>query len=127
MLNKIILMGRLVKDPELRYTDSNTPVCSFTIACERDFPGPDGEKKADFIDVVAWRHDAEHINKYYAKGSMIAVDGRLQIRDWEDKQGNKRRNAEVVIDRAYFGERKVAASPNDGFEDVTSEERELPF
>jgi len=107
MLNHITLMGRLTRDPELRYTQSNTPVASFTLAVDRDFGGRDGaEKQTDFIDIVAWRQTAEFVSKYFTKGSMVVVSGRLQIRDWQDKEGNKRRNAEVVAENVYFGEGK---------------------
>ena len=103
MLNNIILYGRLVKDPALRQTQSNTPVCAFTIACERDSK----EKQTDFIDCVAWRHTGEFIAKNFVKGNAILVNGRLQLRDWTDKDGNKRRSAEVAVDRAWFCERKA--------------------
>ena len=104
MLNKIVIMGRLTRDPEMRQTGSGTPVTSFSLAVERDYSGRDGgEKQTDFIDVVAWRHTAEFVDKYFAKGDMAAVSGRLQIRDWTDKDGNKRRSAEVVADSVYFG------------------------
>lgn len=107
MLNEIILMGRLTRDPELRYTASNTPVASFSLAVDRDFkPKEGGEKETDFIDCVAWRQTGEFVSKYFQKGSMAAVKGRLQIRDWQDKDGNKRRSAEVVADNVYFGESK---------------------
>ena len=107
MLNHIDLMGRLVRDPELRYTQSQLPVVSFRIAVDRDFGGRDGsERPTDFIDVVAWRSTAEFVSKYFTKGSMAVVSGRLQIRDWTDREGNKRRSAEVVADNVYFGESK---------------------
>lgn len=107
MLNHITIMGRLVRDPELRYTQNQTPVASFTVAVDRDFSGRDGgEKQTDFIDCTAWRGTAEFVNKYFAKGSMAVVSGRLQMRDWTDKDGNKRRNAEVVAENIYFGESK---------------------
>ena len=107
MLNHITLMGRLARDPELRYTQSQTPVASFTLAVDRDFGGRDGgEKQTDFIDCVAWRQTAEFVSKYFQKGSMAVVSGRLQIRDWTDRDGGKRRNAEVVVDNIYFGESK---------------------
>ena len=107
MLNRIIIMGRLVRDPELRTTQSGTPVTSFTLAVDRDFKSRDsGEKSTDFIDVVAWRQTAEFVCKYFAKGRMAVVSGRLQIRSWTDKDGNKRRSAEVVADNVYFGESK---------------------
>ena len=104
MLNHIVLMGRLTRDPELRYTQSQIPVASFSLAVDRDFGGRDGgERQTDFIDIVAWRSTAEFVSKYFTKGSMAVVSGRLQIRDWTDKDGNKRRSAEVVADSVYFG------------------------
>ena len=106
MLNKIILMGRLTRDPELRRTQSGTAVTSFSIACDRDFKSQSGEKETDFIDVVAWRNTAEFVTKYFTKGRMAIVEGRLQIRDWTDKDGGKRRSAEVVADNVYFGDSK---------------------
>ena len=107
MLNHIVIMGRLTRDPELRYTQSQTPVASFSLAVDRDFGGRDGgEKQTDFIDCVAWRQTAEFVNKYFTKGSMAVVSGRLQIRDWTDRDGGKRRSAEVVVDNIYFGESK---------------------
>lgn len=107
MLNHIVLMGRLTRDPELRYTQSQIPVASFTLAVDRDFGGRDGgEKQTDFIDIVAWRSTAEFVSKYFTKGSMAAVSGRLQIRAWTDREGGKRRSAEVVADNVYFGESK---------------------
>ena len=105
MLNHITIMGRLTRDPELRYTQSQTPVASFTLAVDRDFGSRDGgEKQTDFIDCVAWRQTAEFVSKYFTKGSMAGVSGRLQIRDWTDRDGGKRRSAEVVVDNMYFGE-----------------------
>ena len=105
MLNHITLMGRLVRDPELRRTGSGIAVASFRIAVDRDFaPKDGGERKADFIDCVAWRQTGEFISKYFTKGRMIVVSGRLQIRSWTDKDGNKRRTAEVVADNCYFGD-----------------------
>lgn len=104
MLNKIILMGRLTRDPELRRTGSGTAVTSFALAVDRDFKGAGGEKETDFIDVVAWRNAAEFVSKYFTKGRMAVVEGRLQIRDWKDKGGNNRRSAEVVADNVYFGD-----------------------
>lgn len=119
MLNKIIVMGRLTRDPELRKA-GETPVCSFSIACDRDFKSRDGEKETDFIDVVAWRKTAENVCKYFTKGRMAIAVGRLQLRDWTDKEGNKRRTAEVVADTVYFGDSKpkdggVAQSSDDDF------------
>ena len=106
MLNKIILMGRLTRDPELRRTGSGTAVTSFSLAVDRDFKSQSGEKETDFIDVVAWRSTAEFVSKYFTKGRMAVVEGRLQIRDWTDRDGGKRRSAEVVADNVYFGDSK---------------------
>ena len=107
MLNHITIMGRLTCDPELRRTGSGIAVASFTVAVDRDFGGRDGgEKETDFIDCVAWRQTGEFVSKYFTKGRMIVVSGRLQIRSWTDKDGNKRRTAEVVADNCYFGDSK---------------------
>ncbi|WP_312611435.1 single-stranded DNA-binding protein [Oscillibacter sp.] len=106
MLNKFIGMGRLTRDPELRRTGSGTAVTSFTLAVDRDFKGQNGEKEVDFIDTVAWRNTAEFVSKYFTKGRMAVVEGRLQIRDWTDKEGNKHRSAEIVADNVYFGDSK---------------------
>ena len=108
MLNKIIVMGRLTHDPELRRTGSGTPVCSFSIACDRDFKSQSGEKETDFFDVVAWRTTGEFVSKYFTKGRMAVVEGRLQIREWQDKEGNKRRSAEINADNVYFGDSRPA-------------------
>ncbi len=108
MLNKIIVMGRLTHDPELRRTGSGTPVCSFSIACDRDFKSQSGEKETDFFDVVAWRTTGEFVSKYFTKGRMVVVEGRLQIREWQDKEGNKRRSAEINADNVYFGDSRPA-------------------
>ena len=118
MLNKIIIMGRLTRDPELRRTGSGTAVTSFSLAVDRDFKSQSGEKETDFIDVVAWRSTAEFVSKYFTKGRMAVVEGRLQIRDWKDKEGNNRRSAEVVADNVYFGDSKrdaeAGAAPSYG-------------
>ncbi len=107
MLNHIVIMGRLTRDPELRRTTSGIAVASFTLAVDRDFGSRDGgERETDFIDCVAWRQTGEFVSKYFAKGRMAVVSGRLQIRNWTDKEGNKRRSAEVVADNVYFGEGK---------------------
>ena len=143
MLNKIILMGRLTKNPELRRTQSGTTVTSFTIAVDRDFKGQNGEKETDFVDVVAWRSTAEFVAKYFTKGRMAVVEGRLQMRDWTDKEGNKRRSAEVVADNVYFGDSKrddattynapaysAPSAPVDAhadFAEIREEDGELPF
>ena len=105
MLNHIVIMGRLTRDPELRRTGSGVAVASFSLAVDRDFGGRDGgERETDFIDCVAWRHTGEFVSKYFTKGRMAVVSGRLQIRSWTDKEGNKRRTAEVVADNVYFGD-----------------------
>ena len=107
MLNHIVLMGRLTRDPELRKTQSGVSVASFSLAVDRDFQNRDsGEKQTDFIDIVAWRSTAEFVSKYFTKGRMAVVSGRLQIRDWTDREGGKRRSAEEVADNVYFGDSK---------------------
>ena len=107
MLNKIILMGRLTRDPELRHTQTGTAVASFSLAVDRDFKDKaTGDRTTDFIDVGAWRQTGEFVSRYFTKGRMAVVTGRLQIRNWTDKEGNKRRSAEVVADNVYFGESK---------------------
>ncbi|WP_298021122.1 single-stranded DNA-binding protein [uncultured Dysosmobacter sp.] len=150
MLNKIIIMGRLTRDPELRHTGSGTAVTSFSLAVDRDFKSQSGEKETDFIDVVAWRSTAEFVSKYFTKGRMAVVEGRLQIRDWTDNDGNKRRSAEVIAANVYFGDSKRDASaapaadgraPNfhpagrpvdvnpgpDDFAEIGEEDGDLPF
>ena len=149
MLNHIVLMGRLTRDPELRYTQSQIPVASIRIAVDRDY-GRGEEKQTDFIDVTAWRQTAEFISKYFQKGRMIVVSGRLQMREWTDKDGNKRVSAEVVADNVYFGDSKRdgagdfggapasysapmggrSAAPMGGqsdFAEIGEEDGELPF
>ena len=107
MLNRIIVMGRMVRDPEMRTTQSGTAVTSFTLAVDRDFKSREsGEKSTDFIDVVAWRQTAEFVCKYFSKGRMAVAEGRLQIREWKDKDGNNRRTAEIVAENVYFGDSK---------------------
>ena len=121
MLNKIFIMGRLTRDPELRRTQSGTAVTSFSLAVDRDYKSQSGEKETDFIDVVAWRSTAEFVSKYFTKGRMAVVSGRLQIRNWTDKEGNKRRSAEVVADNVYFGDSKRdAAGDNGGYSPAPS-------
>ena len=115
MLNKIILMGRLTRDPELRRTGTGTAVTSFSLAVDRDFQSPSGETETDFIDIVAWRSTAEFVSKYFTKGRMAVVEGRLQIRDWTDKDGGKRRSAEVVADNVYFGDSKRDGGDSSGY------------
>ena len=138
MLNNVTIMGRITKDIELRRTNDGTPVASFTVACERDFKGKNGEKETDFIDVVAWKNTAEFVDKYFAKGRMAVVSGRLQIRTWKDKDGNNRRTAEVVADNVYFGDSKkdgettntfayANTAPASDFAMLTDADAELPF
>lgn len=112
MLNHIVLMGRLTRDPELRRTGSGVAVASFSLAVDRDFAAANGERETDFIDIVAWRNTAEFVSKYFTKGRMAVVSGRLQIRPWTDKEGNKRRSAEVVADNVYFGDSKREGGDN---------------
>ena len=143
MLNHITIMGRLTRDPELRRTGSGVAVASFTVAVDRDFADKQsGEKETDFIDCVAWRQTGEFVNKYFSKGSMAVVSGRLQIRGWTDKDGNKRRTAEVVADNVYFGESKrdnggynqgaqsyarPVNAPTSDFAEIDDEDAQLPF
>ena len=122
MLNKIIIMGRLTRDPELRRTQSGTAVAGFALAVDRDFKDKTtGEKSTDFIDIVAWRQTAEFVSRFFTKGRMAVVEGRLQLRDWTDRDGNKRRTAEVIADNVYFGDSKRDAeaggyaAPSGGF------------
>lgn len=143
MLNRIILMGRLTRDPELRHTQTGTPVASFALAVDRDFKDKaTGEKQTDFVDVVAWRSTGEFVSKYFTKGRLAVVEGRLQIRDWTDKEGNKRRTAEVVADNVYFGDSKRDGEASgsshpapdygvpdrsDQFSDLSDDDGDLPF
>ena len=141
MLNKILIMGRLTRDPELRRTGSGTAVTSFSLACDRDFKSQSGEKETDFIEVVAWKNTAEFVSKYFSKGRMAVVEGRLQIRDWTDKAGNKRTTAEVVADNVYFADSKRSESNDnqkenfnalsgrliDDFVPISEEGGEIPF
>ena len=132
MLNRIIVMGRMTRDPELRRTNSGTAVASFTVAVDRDFKSLSGEKETDFIDVVAWRNTAEFVSKYFSKGRMAVVEGRLQLRDWTDKDGNKQRTAEIVADRVYFGDSKrdggdtAQSEPQSGFSEI-ADDGDFPF
>lgn len=134
MLNRIIVMGRMTRDPELRRTGSGTAVTSFSLAVDRDFKPQSGEKETDFIDVVAWRNTAEFVSKYFSKGRMAVVEGRLQLRDWTDKEGNKRRTAEIVADSVYFGDSKRDGGDNSGYApafsggfDEIEDDGDLPF
>ena len=115
MLNHIVIMGRLTRDPELRTTQSGVSVTSFTVAVDRDFGGRDGgERQTDFIDCVAWRQTGEFVSKYFHKGSMIVVSGRLQSRKWQDRDGNNRTNWEINADNVYFGESRASANAGGG-------------
>lgn len=124
MLNKIIIMGRLTRDPELRRTQGGTAVTSFTMAVDRDFKSQSGEKETDFIDVVAWRNTGEFAAKYLAKGRMAAVEGRIQVRDWQDKDGNRRKSVEVVADNVYFADSKRDSKPQESRDDQEFDEIE---
>ena len=146
MLNHIVLMGRLTRDPELRRTQSGGPVVSFSLAVDHDVPNKEtGERGVDFIDIVAWRQTAEFVSRFFTKGRMAVVSGRLQIRSWTDNTGNKRRTAEVVADNVYFGDSKrdgdggsfapfapdPAPAPAEGkasdFEMLEEDDSNLPF
>ena len=129
MLNHIVVMGRMTRDPELRRTGSGFAVASFTLAVDRDFsPKDGGDRETDFIDCVAWRQIGEFASKYFTKGSMAVVSGRLQIRSWTDKEGNKRRSAEVVADQVYFGEAKKQESDfNQNFGEPVDCSAKLPW
>jgi len=133
MLNQIIMMGRLTKDPELRQA-GDTPVCTFRIACDRDYKNKSGEKETDFVDVVVWRKLGENVAKYFTKGRIAIVKGRLQIRPWTDQEGNKRQNTEIVAEHVYFGDSKPktqegdANQPPEGFvPEFSDDDGELPF
>lgn len=128
MLNHIVLMGRLTRDPELRRTGSGIAVASFTLAVDRDYAAQGAEKETDFVDIVAWRNTAEFVSRYFTKGRMAVVTGRLQIRNWTDKDGNKRRSAEVVADNVYFGDSKRdGASAPAGFDQTPSYAAPQPY
>lgn len=136
MLNKVVIMGRFTKDPELRRTGSGTAVTSFSMACDRDFKSKSGDKETDFIEVVAWKNTAEFVSKYFSKGRMAVVEGRLQIRDWTDKAGNKRITAEIVADNVYFADSKRDSDSaynareyekNPDFAEIIEDDGEIPF
>ena len=146
MLNRVDIMGRLVKEPELRHTTSGTAVVSFTIAVDRDFaPKDGGEKETDFVDIVAWRNTAEFVSKYFGKGRMAVVSGRLQMRKWKDNDGNNRVSAEIVADNVYFGDSKrddagnrgeknapyaetpKASAPYSDYAEIDASDDDLPF
>ena len=136
MLNHITIMGRLTRDPELRHTQTGTAVASFTLAVDRDFKDKaTGDCTTDFIDVVAWRQTGEFVSRYFTKGRMAVVDGRLQLRDWTDKDGNKRRSAEVIANNVYFGDSKrdpgsdaqYGNDEQEQFSELTDDDGSLPF
>lgn len=127
MLNHIALMGRLTRDPELRHTQAGKAVASITLAVERDYTAPGAEKETDFVDIVLWGNTAEFVSKYFSKGRMAAVSGRLQIRNWQDKDGNKRRSAEVVASNIYFADSKKETSGTQEFSELTDDDPDLPF
>ena len=135
MLNTITIMGRLTADPILRRTQNGVAVASFTLACERDFAAQGADKETDFVEIVAWRSTAEFVSKYFTKGRMAVVSGRLQIRNWQDKEGNKRRSAEILADHVYFGEAKRDKTtqgepqydPQGGFSEIEDIDTTLPW
>ena len=141
MLNKIIIMGRLGRDPELRRTGSGTAVTAFSLAVDRDFKGQSGEKETDWIDVVAWRNTAEFVSKYFTKGRMAVVEGRLQVRNYTDRDGVKRKATEVIADHVYFADSRETnhdtsahtpsydggAGAYDNYAEITEEDGDLPF
>ena len=133
-LNSIIIMGRMARDPELRMTQSQKSVATFTLAVDRDFTRAGEERETDWIDCVAFSNTADFVHKYFSKGSLVTVCGRLQLRDWNDRDGNKRRSAEVIVDRVYFGESKkqetkpAAGAPvNVQYSEMADTDGELPF
>lgn len=130
MLNQITIMGRLVKTPELRMTQTQKAVTTFTLAVDNDYKGTDGERKTNFIDVVAWRNTAEFVCKYVVQGDLIVVSGSLQFRDWTDNNNSKHRNAEVLAEHVYFGAKKGANAATNAepvITEVADDEGELPF
>lgn len=139
MLNKVIIMGRLTRDPEIKKVNNDISVCSFSIACDRDIVNKqNNERETDFFDVTAWRSTADFVGKYFSKGRMIVVGGRLQIRNWQDKEGNKRRSAEILADSVYFGDSKrdgdggkpkgePTYDPTGGFSQLADDDSDLPF
>ena len=141
MLNKVFIMGRLARDPELRRTQAGTAVASFTLAVDWDYKAASGDRETDWIDCVAWRKTADFVSRYFNKGRMAVVEGRLQIRDWTDDKGNKRRNTEVLVENIYFGDSKntkpgepaterspnVAPPPRQEYTDMSDDQEGLPF
>lgn len=136
MLNRITIMGRLTRDPELRRTSSGLPAASFAIACERDYTAKDADRETDFFDIVAWRSTAEFVEKHFSKGRMIALTGRLQTQSWQDKEGNKRKSVEIVADSVYFADSRPADAAHapapavpasSAFDVLPDDEDGLPF
>lgn len=134
MLNKIFLQGRLVADPELRHTQQGTPVASFRIAVDRDYKNQSGTRETDFINIVAWRGTGEFVSRYFTKGRMAIVEGRLQVREYTDKDGNRRHATEVVANNIYFGDSRKderttndSAKPAEEFAELAEDDGELPF
>lgn len=127
-LNKVILMGRLTNTPECKQTANGVAVCSFTLAVERNYKDRDGNRQTDFIDIVAWRSTAEFVARYFDKGMQVAVEGTLQTRSYEDRQGNKRKVAEVAADQVYFADRRRGEKQGQDFEDIVlTDDGDLPF
>ena len=136
MLNKVFLQGRLVADPELRHTQQGTPVASYRLAVERDYKSKDSNaQNADFVNIVSWRNTAEFVSRYFTKGRMMLVEGRLQMRNYTDKDGNRRVAAEVVTDNVHFADSRKDGSNNEdgslqesaGFEELADDDGDLPF
>ena len=127
MLNEVILMGRLTRDPDVRMTQNGTTAANFALACERDYAPQGQDRETDFFDIVAFRNTADFVGQYFAKGQLVAVKGRLQQRDWTDKQGNKRRTTEILADRCYFAEKRQDKDASDaGFQQM-SDSTPVPF
>lgn len=127
MLNEVILMGRLTRDPDVRMTQNGTTAANFALACERDYAPQGQDRETDFFDVVAFRNTADFVGRYFAKGQLVAVKGRLQQRDWTDKQGNKRRTTEILADRCYFAEKRQDRDVSSGGFQQMSDSTPLPF
>lgn len=127
MLNEVILMGRLTRDPDVRMTQNGTTAANFSLACERDYAPQGQDRETDFFDVVAFRNTADFVGRYFAKGQLVAVKGRLQQRDWTDKQGNKRRTTEILADRCYFAEKRQDRDVSSGGFQQMSDSTPLPF
>ena len=127
MLNEVILMGRLTRDPDVRMTQNGTTAANFALACERDYAPQGQDRETDFFDIVAFRNTADFVGQYFSKGQLVAVKGRLQQRDWTDKQGNKRRTTEILADRCYFAEKRQDKDASDaGFQQM-SDSTPVPF